>query len=391
MDAILKTIKCDILNWSINRPAFLDVRAPVEFSQGHLPGAFNLPLLNDEERALVGTCYKQKGQASAIELGHQLVSGDIRLQRIESWKNAVKKNPQIILYCFRGGLRSRTTQEWLSSLGIEIVRLEGGYKEARSQILKNLEELSLKENLILISGPTGSGKTHFLKKLKNQWPQVDLEERAKHKGSAFGRLKIPQPNQALFENLLVFDWLDQKNKFNQFQLPLALEDESRLIGRVAVPDNLFSKMRQSPVIWLEVDIEDRVSQIFYDYIENSEIVTSMDEKKGLQIYQDFKKSLQDIQKRLGGARTSEILNDIETSEKQWLQSKTSIQKLELESNRVWIKKLLSYYYDPMYLGSLEKRSPSVYFRGSTEAAFAFLLEEKNKMSAIPVKTKALTD
>jgi tRNA 2-selenouridine synthase len=391
VDAKLKTTPVQISDWTLNRPVFLDVRAPVEFAQGHLPGAINAPLLNDEERALVGSCYKEKGQMAAIELGHQLISGSIKEQRLQNWQSIIQKNPQVILYCFRGGLRSRTTQEWLADRAVDVCRLEGGYKEARTQVLHNLNNLVMRQKLILISGPTGSGKTHFLNSLDRAWPTVDLEERAQHKGSAFGRMKEPQPSQALFENHLVFDWLEQFQKFAGLDLPLALEDESRLIGRVAVPDSLFSEMRKSSVVWLDVDLEDRISQIFLDYITQSEIASSEDEKQGQQVYQNFKKSLLDIQKRLGGVRTSEVLADMEKSEKLWLESKRLQKKLDLESNRDWIKKLLVWYYDPMYLGSLEKRNPSIYFRGSPEAARAFLLEEKNKIKAKPVSKNAPTD
>ncbi|MFN8846465.1 MAG: tRNA 2-selenouridine(34) synthase MnmH [Bdellovibrionales bacterium] len=391
MDEKLKTTFPQISNWALTHPQFLDVRAPVEFAQGHLPGAINVPLLNDEERALVGTCYKEKGQTAAIELGHQLVAGMTKQKRLEEWQNLIQKNPHMILYCFRGGLRSQTVQRWLKELGLDVIRLKGGYKEARSQILTHLSELVSKQKIILISGPTGSGKTHFLKSLDRFWPQVDLEELAKHKGSAFGKRKEAQPSQATFENLLVLNWLEQFQNFESSALPLALEDESRLIGRMALPDLLFTEMRKSSIVWLDVDLEDRVSQIFSDYIEQTEIVLSEDISAGLQVYQSYKKALLDIQKRLGGARTSEVMSDLEKSEKLWLESKEKQIKLELLSNREWIKKLLIYYYDPMYLGSLEKRNPKVYFRGSPDAARAFLLEEKNKIKATPVSKKAPTD
>jgi len=119
----------------------LDVRAPVEFAQGAFPGVTNIPLMNDEERHRVGLQYKQKGQDSAIELGHELVSGEIKQSRVAQWVEFARANPQGYLYCFRGGLRSRISQQWLAEAGIQYPRIIGGYKAMRSFLLESLEKI----------------------------------------------------------------------------------------------------------------------------------------------------------------------------------------------------------------------------------------------------------
>lgn len=379
-----------VSQWALTRPTIIDVRAPGEFLQGHLPGSINAPLLDDRERELVGTCYKQKGQDSAIRLGHELISGERRDQRMQVWLEILNQHPNSLLTCFRGGLRSKTVQEWLLEAGYRIPRISGGYKECRQQLLGHLERLSLEADLLIVSGSTGSGKTHFLNSLQGFWPTVDLEGCANHRGSAFGKRSEPQPSQAVFENAFLFDWLKNEKNLDFTNLPLLLEDESRLIGRLAIPDKLFEKLRMSPVVWLEVELEERVGQIFRDYIIETDIQMSRDLPLGLSVFQRYKKALLDIQRRLGGARTQEIMKMLEVSEFNWIKSIESGKELDLSTNRDWIRALLKDYYDPMYLSSLEKRQPKIYFRGSPEEARAALLEEKNKRSANPVNKKAPT-
>ena len=151
----------------LNDIPMMDVRAPVEFTKGAFPGVVNLPLMNDEERHLVGTRYKEAGQEKAIQLGNQLVSGQTKEQRIQQWIEFTQTNPHGYLYCFRGGLRSRTTQQWLKEAGIQYPLITGGYKAMRRFLIDELERLCQKQNFVVVSGRTGTGKTRFLKKLNN--------------------------------------------------------------------------------------------------------------------------------------------------------------------------------------------------------------------------------
>lgn len=361
----------------LEKTPLIDVRAPVEFQQGHLPGAVNLPILNDEERALIGTLYKQKGQAAAVAKGFELISGSVKEARLEAWKSFIAQNPETVLYCFRGGKRSQITQQWLREAGIYRPLIVGGYKRVRQFFLDELERISTESEFLIVSGPTGSGKTEFIKKAQSFYPAIDLEGLAHHRGSAFGGMETAQPSQINFENHLALQFL-RRERFYSPALKTLLEDESRLIGRVSIPDNVFGTLRSSAVIWLEEPLEVRVANIFKDYIletavgmavaavprcaEESDILRG----EALKVFAKYKKSLLAIQRKLGGLRTQEVMADLEKAEADFLSAQV------LESNKVWIEKLLSYYYDPLYLGSLERRQVNVAFKGSTVEAMAYL-------------------
>ena len=158
----------------------LDSRAPVEFQQGAFPAARNLPLLDDEERQQVGICYKQSGQQAAIELGRTLVSGQLKQQRLAGWSQFARQNPNGYLYCFRGGLRSRTVQQWLAESGTHYPLVRGGYKAMRRFLLEELPGSLAAARIVLIAGKTGTGKTRVIDALS--WA-VDLEGLARHRGS----------------------------------------------------------------------------------------------------------------------------------------------------------------------------------------------------------------
>jgi tRNA 2-selenouridine synthase len=165
----------------------IDVRAPIEFIKGAFPSSINAPLMNDDEREAVGTCYKEHGSDAALELGHQLVFGDVKAQRLHHWKNLTNTHPDGIFYCFRGGLRSRITQQWLNDIGIDRPYVEGGYKAMRTYLLEQLQQRASEGNFLVLSGRTGSGKTEVI----NDWPHsIDLEGLAKHRGSAFGNTAV---------------------------------------------------------------------------------------------------------------------------------------------------------------------------------------------------------
>lgn len=331
----------------------IDVRAPVEFKQGALPNSVNLPVLDDEERALVGTCYKKMGKEKAIELGHQIVSGANKSDKINKWKEFIVNHPHAIMTCFRGGLRSQISQRFLSESGVDICRIEKGYKEVRQYFTDELDAYSETENFRILTGSTGSGKTKLLKQVSLFYPTVDLENLAQHRGSAFGAMKTPQPAQASFENSLSLEIL--KLRDSAPDSAILYEDESRLIGSLHLPDKFFEKLRNASVIKMNVELEARIENIFEDYIYPEEA-----------IFDKYSRSVIKISKKLGGLRAQELLQDISFSHKKFIEEGL------LASNKIWIEKLLVWYYDPMYSFSFSNRNPRIEFEGSAQEITEYL-------------------
>ncbi len=329
----------------LNDTPMLDVRAPVEFSQGAFPGARNVPLMNDSERHKTGVRYKEAGQDAAIELGHQLVRGDIKAERVERWLAFARAHPQGCLYCFRGGLRSKIAQQWLQEAGISYPRVTGGYKAMRRFLLDELERLCPELPLIVVSGRTGTGKTRLLNRLPNP---VDLEGLAEHRGSSFGRKLTPQPSQIDFENALSVALM----KAGQRPGPVYVEDESHLIGRRALPQVLQQRMSEAPLMILEQPLATRVQFILEDYvIDMSRGYRERDgEEPGFEAFREFLLgSLRRIRKRLGGLRHQQL-------EAIMLEALDAQQHNgDLDGHRQWIEILLREYYDPMYDYQLEKK------------------------------------
>lgn len=235
----------------------LDVRSPSEFSEGHIPGAINLPLFDDSERKIVGTLYKNSGKEASVLSGLEFVGPKMTSLVKQAWQISPRRKLRI--HCWRGGMRSES-MAWLCNLaGFEVRVLTGGYKAYRRFIR---EQLGQKMPYIVLSGGTGSGKTEILKSLKEKGHQVlDLEALARHKGSAFGALgQNEQPTNEQFENDLYENWKDLNP-----EKPVWVEDESRSIGKVAIPDPLFENLRNSPVIELEIPVEHRIENLVNDY------------------------------------------------------------------------------------------------------------------------------
>ena len=342
---------------------FIDVRAPIEYAQGHLPGALNLPILNDQERAQVGTIYKEQGQKAAIDLGHQLVSGPHKENRVKAWIEFLHKNPDAILYCFRGGLRSQITRDWISNQGIERPLLKGGYKAARKFLIDEIDRVSEQKSFLVVTGPTGSGKTTLLGEAQRFSSTIDLEKLANHRGSAFGGFETPQPSQANFENNMAVSLLRTDHK-QKPEIPLLVEDESRLIGHLSLPEKFFQKMRASEVIWIEENLESRVVHVFNDYIKEPH-----ESGRLAETLIRYKKAVLNISKKLGGARARELLEIIDSAEIKRIQSGDPKGHLE------WIEKLLVFYYDPAYLSSLERRQVKCRFRGSRNDCLEYLFAQ----------------
>ncbi len=354
----------------LDQVPLIDVRAPVEFNQGSLPHSNNIPILEDAERALVGTEYKKSGNESAVRLGQKLVSGEVKEARIQKWKLFFKENPSAMLYCFRGGQRSQISQMWLHEVGFDIPRLRGGYKVARQFLVDRLHQFSESNDFLPLAGPTGSGKTILISEVHDHYPSLDLEGLARHRGSAFGAMSEPQPSQIDFENTLSLEVMKLDARAQSKILPL-VEDESRLIGKCVLPGILFEKINTSPALLIEERLEVRVENIFDDYILKSAIVGG-DEISALQIFAKYQKSLLAISKKLGGSRTQEILEILKACETEYLKTR------RIETNRHWIEKLLVYYYDPLYLSSLERRQIKFVFKGTRKECFNFLISKGNK-------------
>lgn len=236
----------------------IDVRSPQEFAHGHIPGARSLPLFTDEERAIVGTLYKQQGRDAAVLEGLRTVGP--KLAGIVSQARAIAPDGRIRVHCWRGGERSGSVAWLLDRAGFPlVVTLKGGYKAFRREVLASFADPPV---LRVLGGYTGTGKTETLKHLKALGEQViDLEALAHHKGSAFGALgELPQPTSEHFENLL-WDALRGMDGAR----PVWVEDESLMIGRCRIPQPFFDAMRSALLLFAEMPQEERAARLVADY------------------------------------------------------------------------------------------------------------------------------
>ena len=270
----------------------VDVRSPSEFTLGHIPGAVNIPLFNDQERAAVGTKYKKEGRIPAILEGLNKTGPQISSKLEQALR--IARGGKLLVHCWRGGMRSEAIA-WLFSLGgIETQVLEGGYKSFRQLIIADIEA---KRKMIILGGLTGSSKTHILKCIKESGHQmIDLEGLANHKGSAFGALgQLQQPSTEQFSNLL-FNELKQIDN----SVPFWVEDESRNIGSVFMPDGFYSNMQESPVVVILMDLELRLPRLIEEYSKYPA--------------ETLKDSVMKISKRLGGNNTKDAINAIDSGD-----------------------------------------------------------------------------
>ena len=360
-----------------SRTPLLDVRAPCEFQQGAFPGAINLPLLDDTERHTVGLCYKEQGPQAAVALGHELISGQLRETRIQSWVDWVLRYPEGQVYCFRGGMRSATVQRWLEEAGYPIPRVRGGYKAMRRYLLDGLERVASLAPLILVSGRTGSGKTRVIESLDRA---IDLEGLARHRGSAFGRRPGGQPTQIDFENGLAIAWLQlQSGDAVATTQPVILEDESKLIGHRLIPPALFQRMTTAPRVVIDEPLESRVRVTLEDYV-----LSPLDEYARFhgpdqapeRLGEELLSSLDRIRNRLGGKRHVQL--------RQILQDALHEQRRtgSAEAHAEWIRALLVDYYDPLYAHAAQRRE------GIAPILFTGTRAEVQERLAAPVEGSA---
>jgi tRNA 2-selenouridine synthase len=336
----------------------IDVRSPAEYAHAHIPGAHSLPLFTDEERKVVGTTYKQQSREAAIKIGldyfgpkmRQIVDSVEEIIRngqraISNEQSSVHNNDGttngkqllpvancILVYCWRGGMRSGAISWLLDMYGFKVYTLIGGYKKFRNYVLDTFKEPF---SLRIVGGYTGSGKTELLSALKEKGESIiDLEDIAKHKGSAFGNIGMPeQPSQEMFENILAQKLNEVKSQklklFNSttnalsFTYPIWLEDESQRIGHINIPNDFWKTMRSSPVYFLDIPFEERLKHLVEEYGQ-------LDQQRMID-------AITRISEKLGGQNARQAI--------QLLQEGNT-----LESFRILLK-----YYDKFYLKGLHNR------------------------------------
>ncbi len=294
-------------------PLYVDVRSPGEYAEDHIPGAVNLPIFDNDERREIGTLYRMAGRDKAVlrgtEIGGRRI-GDI-INRLSETKGR-----EIVIYCARGGMRSGSVASLLDSLGISTFRITDGYKSYRRYVNHNLSVIRIVPQIFILQGLTGAGKTDIIKILENS---IDLEEFAGHRSSVFGGIGLTQRTQKNFETRLF-------NSINKLEKApyLVIEGESRKVGNLHIPDNIFSQMQAGLFIYIETPIERRISIIREEYARFEE-------------HEKIIQNVNSIRSKLGNKKTDLLIE---------LYSAREIDE--------FIEILLLEYYDLLYKHSLEK-------------------------------------
>jgi tRNA 2-selenouridine synthase len=294
----------------------VDVRSPSEFDDANIPGSLNIPVFNDEERAEVGTIYKQLGPDLAQKRGLEIFSTKLpdfvaAFQEIKGEK---------VVYCWRGGMRSKTAATMTDLAGMSVSRLTGGYRAYRNWVVETLHDFSFTPKVCVLNGYTGTGKTTILRQLKqDNYPVIDLEEMASHRGSIFGQIGLEPNNQKTFDSLFVSEMLRYRN--SPFVI---MEGESKRIGRVLLPEKLLTKKAEGIQLFISLPIEERVRLIMEEYEPWNH------QHEVLEAFRIIKKRIH-----------TPIAKEIETN-------------LMNGSYHIAIQLLLEYYYDPRYDHSINQ-------------------------------------
>ncbi len=327
--------------------SWLDMRSEGEFATASIPGFLNTPILTNDERHQVGLCYRLNGQDAAIVLGHQLVD-PLREQRVAGWLEKCPQETTIHVACWRGGLRSQIAASWIKERGRSVRRIQGGYKALRQELLKVLDA---PRSFLVVTGFTGSGKSRLLQELPAQHV-LDIESLAKHRGSSFGALPdSAQPSQTDFENRLALHLRASHPR------PV-IEDESRVVGRLHVPDAIFTGLAQSPVMRLHASLAERSAHIYQEYVADR-LLGGADP---FQLRDELIANTLKLKNRLGGLLTSQVKSELE---KAFLSQ-------DPEAHEGWIRLLLEHYYDLSYQHAEGRRQRSVVFEGNYKECLAWI-------------------
>lgn len=319
----MKTIKIeDALK--LEKTIFIDVRTEKEYLDDHILNAYNMPLFSNDEYCEVGTIYKQEGKHEAIDRGFDFVSPKLK-DMYNIAKELSSKYEHIVVYCARGGMRSGSVSNLLTSIGIDLYKLEGGYKSYRNYVLDYLSNIMSKKQFIVLHGLTGVGKTELLIELnKNNMDMIDLEYMARNTGSVFGFITYNEkpPTQKTFESRIFESLFFSKSDY------LFIESESKRVGHVLVPNDIYEGIiRDGYHILIECDIKDRVKRLCKDYIYDR------DEENILSLRQ----CISTFRKRLGNQTVDEYLK-----------------LLDDEKYEELVEKFLVNYYDPLYMHSVDQ-------------------------------------
>lgn len=287
----------------------VDVRAPKEFEEASIPGAINIPLFSNEERAEVGIMYKHEGKEAAKELGLEIFS-----KKLPAFIQEFKQlETPVTVFCWRGGMRSQTAATVTDLMSVPVKRLTGGIREYRNWMKEQLSTMSIPP-LYVLNGPTGSGKTHILHQLKDEgYPVIDLEGMASHRGSIFGQIGLEPSNQRVF-NLLLGEAL----LAYQDEPYILIEGESSRIGKITIPDRFYQLKETSPQLFIDLPTDVRVRTILADYSPHKH-------------HDEFVDAFQRIKRRIH----TPVAKEIEEA-------------LEERDYPDVVRNLLAYYYDPHY-------------------------------------------
>jgi len=353
----------DIERIILDNIPLMDVRAPVEFDRGCIGDAVNAPLLDDQQREMIGSEYANNGQQAAIALGLDSVTEAIKENRLQRWQQFIQLHPNGYLYCFRGGMRSDITQLWLKDAGVSYPKVVGGYKAMRRFLLAQFERLATEGNILTLAAPTGSGKTDLICRLNQS---VDIEGMARHRGSAFGSLFVPQPSQINWENEVASEWFRVSKKSTA---PVMFEAESHLIGKISLPVYLQEALRAAPVVELITSTEDRITRIRDDYINTAMTVyrAEMSEQQSyLRLEEFISHNLGRIQRRLGGERYQRLIALVPGAVNE-LQASTGTDSMD-----EIVRTLLHDYYDPLYAHKMIGRESQLVFKGTADEIAAWV-------------------
>jgi len=300
--------------YSLENKVLVDIRSPQEFKEFHIPGAVNVPLFENEEKRLIGYIYRNQGVERAKEVGEEIARRKIE-EFYERFRELKEKYGNVIVYCWRGGMRSQGMCRAMSEMGLDLLRLRGGYRAYRQFILRDMERIIENIDFIVLTGKTGVGKTKVLKALKDRGlPVIDLEGLAKDRGSVFGSVGIREKvSQKMFDSLL-YEELRKIGEGTVF-----IEDESRWIGNVHIPDPFWRRKEEGIYVELTASLERRIDNILEDYTE----------AEGWE--EEAKRAVERIRKYLGPQRYAYVM-----------------EKFEEKDYREIVRFLIEEYYDRKY-------------------------------------------